>query len=62
MNYNFEEDIIGYQCETAHDAQYPDPLDYLKNDFSTAQRQRTSLDSIVRSEEISSGFTDMPCQ
>lgn len=61
MNYNFEEDIINYQFETAQEAQYPDPLDYLNNDFSTAQRQRTSLDSIVRSEEIPSAFTDMTC-
>ena len=62
MNYNFEEDTINYQFETAQETQFPDPLNYLDSDFAIQQRQRTSLDSIVRSEEIPSSFTDMTCQ
>jgi len=62
MNYNFEEDIINYQFETAQETQYPNPLSYLNSDFGTPNRQRNSLDTIVRQNEIPSSFTEISGQ
>ena len=58
MNYNFGEDTINYNYETVQEEQFPDPLNYLNSDFGIQNKQRNSLDDIVRPNEIPSSFTE----
>jgi len=62
MNYNFGEDIINYNYETVQEDQFPNPLNYLNSDFDIQNKQRNSLDDIVRPNEIPSSFTEMAGQ
>ena len=62
MNYNFGEDIINYNYETVQEPQFENPLNYLDTDFGIQNKQRNSLDDIVRPNELPSSFTGLTGQ